>query len=348
MNWADQRYAIGRGLAAVRHKHGTRYQPYVRAVVEYGLRVLLGLATGSTFPSVSGDDIRGIGVPDLELEVQLAISQFIGSLDDKIEQNRQTGRKLEELARAVFKAWFVDFEPVKAKAAGATAFPGMLPETFATLPTRFTDTQLGPVPEGWRPVSVGDLVEDIYDGPHATPPESHDGAIFLGIKNLTGTRVDLSDIRRINETDWPRWTKRVEPRADDIVFTYEATIGFFAIIPPNLRCCLGRRMALMRPKAGVSARYLFHYAISNRFQQLLVERTVYGSTVNRTSLLEFPKYPILIPTGALMWSSMHAGDAESHKLATLRDYLLPRLLSGRVRTSRSANTLNTQALSMEK
>lgn len=98
-------------------------------------------------------------------------------------------------------------------------------------------------------------------------------------------------------------------------------------------------MALMRPKPGVSARYLFHYATSDRFQQLLAERTVYGSTVNRTSLLEFPKYPILIPTTALMaafesivapiWSSMHAGDAESAKLATLRDYLLPRLLSGR-------------------
>jgi len=300
-----------------------------------------GWATTTVQATLNLRDVRRLPILLAPEPDRSDITRAVRLLDDKIEQNRRTGAKLEGLARAVFKAWFVDFEPVKAKAAGATAFPGMPPETFAALPTRFIDSALGRVPEGWSPSPIGDFVEDIYDGPHATPPESTDGAVFLGIKNLTGTRIDLGDIRRINERDWPRWTKRVEPRADDIVFTYEATIGFFAIIPPGLRCCLGRRMALMRPKAGVRSRYLFHYTISDRFQQLLAERTVYGSTVNRTSLLEFPKYLILMPTPALvtgfdsvvapLWSSLHASDTESAKLATLRDYLLPRLLSGRVR-----------------
>lgn len=302
---------------------------------------LTNLDVGSANPTLNRNHVHPIEVSWPPLDQQHNIAAVLGSLDNKIEQNRRTGRKLEELARAVFKAWFVDFEPVKAKAAGARGFPGMPSEAFADLPDRFEESELGRVPEGWSTSPIGDLVEGVYDGPHATPPESTDGPVFLGIKNLTGTRIDLSDIRRISESDWPRWTKRVEPRADDIVFTYEATIGFFAIIPPNLRCCLGRRMALMRPKTGVSPRYLFHYATSLRFQQLLTERTVYGSTVNRTSLLEFPKYPILMPTSKLqaafesvvgpIWSSLHASDIESAKLATLRDYLLPKLLSGQVR-----------------
>ena len=73
-----------------------------------------------------------------------AIASVLGALDDKIEQNRRTARALEGLARAIFKAWFVDFEPVKAKAAGATAFPGMPPAVFDALPTRFVDSATRP------------------------------------------------------------------------------------------------------------------------------------------------------------------------------------------------------------
>ncbi len=68
------------------------------------------------------------------IEEQRAIAAVLGALDDKIEQNRRTVRALEGLARATFKAWFVDFEPVKAKAAGAAGFPGMSPAAFAALP----------------------------------------------------------------------------------------------------------------------------------------------------------------------------------------------------------------------
>ena len=302
---------------------------------------LCATASGSKILHTAPKRIEAYEFKRPPIDTQRAIAEILGSLDDKIEQNRRAGRKLEELARAVFKAWFVDFEPVKAKAAGAPAFPGMPPQTFAALPDTLVNSELGAVPEGWVPKAIGELVEGVFDGPHATPPKSADGGVFLGIKNLTGTGIDLSEIRRISEEDWPRWTKRVVPRADDIVFTYEATIGFFALIPPSLRCCLGRRMALLRPKSDVSPQYLFHYAVATPFQRLLAECTVHGSTVNRTSLSEFPEYPVLWPCedaikgfeslARPIWSAIHAADAESRKLATLRDYLLPKLLSGQVR-----------------
>jgi len=296
---------------------------------------------GSANPTLNRSHVHPIEILWPPVSEQRAIASVLGTLDDKIEQNRRTSAALERLARAIFRAWFVDFEPVKAKAAGAKSFAGMPEATFDLLPDGLVSSELGLIPRGWRSVAVSDLVVGIYDGPHATPPESSDGPVFLGIKNLTGTRIDLTEIRRMSETDWPRWTKRVVPRAEDIVFTYEATIGYFALIPPGLRCCLGRRMALMRPNDEASARYLFHYAVSDRFQRLLAERTVHGSTVNRTSLTEFPNYPVLTPPPPVIeafdtiaspiWAAIHAGEAESAKLAEVRDYLLPRLLSGRVR-----------------
>ena len=75
---------------------------------------------------------------------QRAIAGVLGALDDKIEQNRRTAQALERLARAIFRAWFVDFEPVKAKAAGATAFPSMPQPVFDALPNRFVDSDNRP------------------------------------------------------------------------------------------------------------------------------------------------------------------------------------------------------------
>ena len=85
-----------------------------------------------------------------EIEEQRAIVGVLSALDDKIEQNRRTARALERLARAIFRAWFVDFEPVNAKAAGAASFPSMPQPVFDSLPTRFVDSETGPVPEGWE------------------------------------------------------------------------------------------------------------------------------------------------------------------------------------------------------
>lgn len=85
---------------------------------------------------------------------QRAIAGVLGALDEKVEQNRRTTQVLQRLARAIFRAWFVDFEPVKAKAAGATTFPSMPQSSFEILPTRLVDSAIGLVPDGWLPTAV--------------------------------------------------------------------------------------------------------------------------------------------------------------------------------------------------
>jgi type I restriction enzyme S subunit len=92
----------------------------------------------------------------------------------------------------------------------------------------------------FRRVKIESTYEGLYDGPHATPKPSDSGPVFLGIGNITSDgQLDLSDVRHIAEEDYAAWTKRVVPEPGDIVFTYEATLNRYAIIPQGFRGCLG-------------------------------------------------------------------------------------------------------------
>ena len=131
-------------------------------VLKSSTEKLEALANGTTFREISGSGMKRVAVPRPPLDQQKAIAGILGALDDKIEQRRQTARAVERLAQTLFRAWFVDFEPVKAKAAGATFFPSMPQHVFESLPSRFVDSDIGPLPEGWRSCSLGDTI-DIHD-----------------------------------------------------------------------------------------------------------------------------------------------------------------------------------------
>ena len=159
----------------------------------------------------------------------------------------------------------------------------------AKAPQRHTTvTYAGPI----RGVAHG-----IYDGPHATPPHADSGPVFLGIKNITPDgRLDLSEIKHVSEEHYPRWIRRVEPRANDIVFSYEATLHRYAIIPEGFRGCLGRRLGLIRPNADrVIPRFLHYYLFSANWRSVVEAHVVNGATVDRIPILRFPEFQIQVP-----------------------------------------------------
>ena len=148
----------------------------------------------------------------------------------------------------------------------------------------------------WEKAAIKSVCKGIYDGPHATPPVSDTGAIFLGISNFSNGRLDLSDIRFISENDLPRWTKRVTPQASDIVFSYEATLNLYAVIPDGFRGCLGRRMALIRvDEEKAYYKFLYYYFYSDAWRAVIQENTVLGATVDRIPLVKFPDFLIDLP-----------------------------------------------------
>ena len=166
MNWADQEYAIGRGVAAIRHRHEPALQPFVRGVIEAELLELLIHATGSTFPNVSARQLAEIPYPILGKSEQRATAHVLGTLDDKIELNRRMNETLESMARALFKSWFVDFDPVRAKMEGrwrrGESLPGLPAEHYDLFPDRLVASELGETPEGWGVKGLGKLVGLAY------------------------------------------------------------------------------------------------------------------------------------------------------------------------------------------
>jgi len=146
-----------------------------------------------------------------------------------------------------------------------------------------------------RPIK--DFALGIYDGPHATPKESSDGAIFLGIKNITDDgRLDFSEIRFVSEEEFPRWTRRVNPSPGDVVFTYEATLHRYAVIPDGFRGCLGRRVALIRPDPKkADSRFLLYYLLSHEWRKVVESYIITGATVDRIPLEKLPDFPAALP-----------------------------------------------------
>ncbi|HJH79487.1 MAG TPA: restriction endonuclease subunit S [Clostridiales bacterium] len=148
----------------------------------------------------------------------------------------------------------------------------------------------------WNKVPIKTICKGIYDGPHATPPESSSGAVFLGIPNFINGQLDLSNIRYISEQDLPKWTKRVTPQPNDIVFSYEATLNLYAIIPKGFWGCLGRRMALIRvDEKKADYKFLYYHFYSTAWRSVIQEHTVTGATVDRIPLVSFPNFLVELP-----------------------------------------------------
>ena len=149
----------------------------------------------------------------------------------------------------------------------------------------------------WKQCTVGDVCE-VFDGPHATPPQSNDGPIYLGIPSIRSDgSIDYENSKRISYENYPKWTKRVTPQENDVVFSYEANLESYARIPAGFEGCLGRRMAIMRPDpSAIDARFLYYYTQSPAWKAVIASRTVLGATVYRIPIATFPEFPLRLPS----------------------------------------------------
>ncbi len=149
----------------------------------------------------------------------------------------------------------------------------------------------------WPAVPIGQILDGLFDGPHATPAPAIEGPVFLGIKNITEDgRLDLAEVRHIAWEEYPRWIRRVEPQAGDLVFTYEASLHRYAIIPPGFKGCLGRRTALLRLNpARAITRFVLYYFLGPQWRSDVAGRVNIGSTVDRIPLTDFRTFPVHLP-----------------------------------------------------
>ena len=285
--------------------------------------------TGAVMPKLTQGNLNRIEVSHPLLPEQRAIAGVLGALDDKIEQNRQTARTLERLARAIFRAWFVDFEPVKAKAAGATSFPSMPQAVFDALPTRFVDSEIGPVPEGWE---VKTISESIFLTMGQSPPsefynESGEGLPFHQGVTDYGFRFPTHRVYCTTEG------RIAEP--EDVLLSVRAPVGRINVA--DRRLVLGRGLAGLRHRSDRQSFLRQQMCHVFAEEDAIGDGTIYQAVTKR--FLE--QMPLLLPSKQAQEAFENLArplddliavcEVESRKLAEIRDLLLPRLLSGQAR-----------------
>ena len=274
------------------------------------------------------------------LDDQLTIAGVLGPLDDKIEQNRRTARALERLARAIFRAWFVDFEPVKAKAAGAASFPSMPQPVFDALPTRFVDSDIGPVPEGWEVKGIGDVVTTKGGGtPSTKNPEYWDGGEHCWATPKDMSRLShpvlLDTDRRITAAGVNSISSGMLP-VGTVLMSSRAPIGYLAIA--RVPTAINQGFIAMVCDGPLPPTYVLSWALTSMDA---IQAHASGTTFPEISKKNFRPLPVVVPIGDVIAAYQKTSDPlfdlltacvkESLQLAQVRDYLLPQLLSGTVR-----------------
>lgn len=293
-------------------------------------------AHGTTHQTIYFPEVKAFHLCAPAIDEQRAIAGVLGALDDKIEQNRRTARALERLARAIFRAWFVDFEPVKAKAAGATSFPSMPQPVFDTLPTRLINSPLGPIPEGWEVGRLGD-----YCGVNEQSVRKGEIEGEIEYVDISSVQVGrLEGVQHVPFTDAPSRARRRVRHGDTIWSCVRPNHRSYLFIhtPPRHRI-VSTGFAVLTPKA-IGRSYLYQLVTQPEFVDYLVSNAD-GSAYPAVRPDHFAEATVVVAPQPLRDSFdaltmpfldlIEAARRESSTLAELRDLLLPKLLSGRVR-----------------
>jgi type I restriction enzyme S subunit len=272
--------------------------------------------------------LRTIEIPLPPLPEQRAIAHILGTLDDKIELNRKMNETLEAMARAIFKSWFIDFDPVRAKAEGRD--PGLPKEIADLFPDSFEDSELGKIPKGWRVGTLSDFCEIVMgqSPPGETYNESGEGLPFYqGIRDF--------GFRFPNRRVYCNAASRIIQKGD-VLLSVRAPVGSLNIAVED--CAIGRGIAALRIKGQ---HYGFLYYLMKETQwswkKYEDEGTVFGSAtksdVQKFSVIIPPTETILNFNNVVfpMDETIKNNEIQSRTLASIRDALLPKLLSGEIR-----------------
>ena len=268
---------------------------------------LSGYITGSAQPKLNQANLSAISIILPSLNLQEQIADFISMFDNKIELNRRINDNLEQQAQALFKSWFVNFEPFKNG--------------------QFVDSELGKIPKGWKVGYLSEIADIIMgQSPNgSTYNENGEGIIFYQGRAEFGTRFPSIRLFTTNPT-------RIAP-ANSILISVRAPVGDINIT--HKECCIGRGLASAVSRTNKSAFLLYTlFSLKSDLDKFNAEGTVFGS-INRKAL---ETLKILIPTNdiiskfeaivASMDQQILTLHLESENLKILRDTLLPKLMSG--------------------
>ncbi|WP_261902945.1 restriction endonuclease subunit S [Vibrio fortis] len=307
---------------------------------------ILGLWAGSgstrAYLGITGQLKLPVIVPPID--IQKEISGQVNALTKKVTVNNQLNKTLEEIAQAIFKSWFVDFDPVKAKMNGEQP-EGMDDVTASLFPEKLVESELGLIPEGWEVGTLDSHTSMIIDHRGKTPKKLgsdwvEEGYPAISAKNIKSKKIVRPDtIRFIDEATYKKWMK--EPLIKgDIIMTSEAPMGELYFFDGSEDFCLSQRLYGLRANSDVcSPEFLFNWLQTTKAKADMEGRAS-GTTALGIKQAELRKVKILTPPLELLekYSAVASNlvdmaaknNAQNTVLEDLRDTLLPKLLSGEI------------------
>ena len=293
---------------------------------------------GTRMPRAKRDYVGRFESPVTDKNEQIAIGQVLKSLDDKIELNRQMCETLDKTASALFKSWFVDFDPVKAKMEGRVP-EGMEPELLNLFPDSFEDSDLGPIPTGWEIDEVGNLLEAVGGGTPSTK-----NASFWDGEHYWATPKDLSSLshhvllkteRQITEKGLDKISSGLLPEGT-VLMSSRASIGYVAVA--EVPVAINNDFIAMKCTGLLGTQFVLQWTLANVPK---IKSYANGSIFQGISKKDFRPIKVAYPDNGLLdefeniASSLHKRCVDlvkqNNQLTEMRDNLLPKLISGELR-----------------
>jgi type I restriction enzyme S subunit len=332
-----RKVALGQRIMTLRGKPGFLDNTFLKFLMmsDFVQSQLQGRATGTTVLGIKQRELRTIQLVIPPFEEQRAIARILGALDDKIELNRRMNSTLEAMAQAIFKSWFVDFDPVVARSEGQQPF-GMNAETTELFPSEFqasVDKDFVSIPVGWKLGKIGDIGENIRCG--VNPNDVYPETPYIGLEHMPRKSIELSKWGRSIDVT----SNKSKFKKGEILFgklrPYFHKVG----IAPIDGVCSTDILVITTKQPEYFGVILGHLNSVDFINY--VDAGSEGTKMPRTNWEMMARYPIIIPDRKTasrftkivspMVQKIHANIYESRTLANIRDALLPRLVSGEVR-----------------
>ena len=282
---------------------------------------MLAESRSGTFPQITYSELSNIMVSLPSQKAQKNIVSILSSLDRKIELNNKINADLEEMAQAIFKNWFVDFEPFK--------------------DGKFVDSELGMIPEGWKVVTLDDLTSKFGTGlnPRKNFVLGHGNNYYVTIKNMGNNRIYLNDrCDKVDDEALAKINKRSKLQKGDLLFSGIGTIGRVAMVVDDpINWNTSESVFNMHPIDTVSSEFIYLLLLSDKFQQY-VQQNAQGGVQQGIRMASLKAFQFAIPNDLKLFdnlvkpiiSKVKSNDKENDTLSLLRDTLLPRLMSGEI------------------
>jgi len=325
------------------NNHAHIVQGNERALTKFLYYAINGLdvtpyLTGSTFPKLTKANLNNIRLIVPPLDEQRSIAHILGTLDDKIELNHRMNETLEAIARAIFKSWFIDFDPVRAKAEGKQPF-GMDEETAALFPSEFEDSELGEIPKGWAIGYLSHYAENPRRG--IEPTEIAPETPYFGLEHMPRGSISLSDWGAAETIS----SNKFIFRQGEILFgklrPYFRKVG---VAPIDGVCSTD--IFVLRPRRREYGEFVLMWASDQRFIDHC-NAVSNGARMPRVNWKDMGSYPFVAPQDSIlekyhqiirpMVEQIIQNIHLSRTLHELRDALLPKLLSGEIRVPMEAD-----------